>query len=63
MDDPVVTTVASALVAGGCAVLRFNFGGVGASEGGWGGGPPEVEDAAGACDALVAAVRGVAAPA
>lgn len=44
MDNPVVVAVARALVEDGLAVLRFNFGGVGRSEGGFTGGPGEVED-------------------
>lgn len=52
MDDAVVVAVADALVAGGRATLRFNFGGVGRSEGGWGGGAAELLDVATAADAV-----------
>src|SRR2546430_16855550 len=41
MDNAVVVTVASALVARGFATLRFNFGGGGRSGGGFGGGLAE----------------------
>ncbi len=44
MDNTVVVAVADALVAAGVAALRFNFGGVGRSEGSYGGGPAEVAD-------------------
>ena len=52
MDNAVVVTVASALVARGFATLRFNFGGVGRSGGGFSGGPAEVDDAQAALGAL-----------
>ena len=55
MDSPVVLAIAAALGREGHAVLRFNFGGVGASEGEYSGGPAEVEDvraALAAADAL-----------
>jgi alpha/beta superfamily hydrolase len=45
MDDNVVVAVANALRAAGLATLRFNFRGVGASEGRHGGGTAEVGDA------------------
>ena len=54
MYNAVVVAVARALAAGGVAVLRFNFGGVGRSQGAWGGGPAEVEDACAAVRALTA---------
>lgn len=59
MDNTVVTAVADALVAAGVAALRFNFGGVGRSEGAYGGGPAEVGDVQVAIDALRAEVPGV----
>jgi len=46
MDNKVVQTVARALVQLGCTTVRFNFRGVGASEGSWGEGPGEIDDAA-----------------
>jgi alpha/beta superfamily hydrolase len=44
MDNPVVVTVARTLQQLGFAVLRFNFGGVGGSEGSYSGGPAEIDD-------------------
>ena len=44
MDNTVVCTVAAALQQAGFATLRFNFRGVGASEGSFTGGPGEKED-------------------
>ncbi len=44
MDNPVVTAIAAALVDRELAVLRFTFGGVGRSGGGYTGGPGEVDD-------------------
>src|SRR5262249_11988825 len=52
MDNAVVVAVASALAAGGFTTLRFNFGGVGRSEGGFSGGPAEGDDARAAFAAL-----------
>jgi alpha/beta superfamily hydrolase len=52
MDNAVVVRVAGALVAGGFVTLRFNFGGVGRSGGGFSGGPAEVDDAQAALGAL-----------
>lgn len=61
MDNAVVASVGRALVRVGLAVLRFNFGGVGRSQGGHSGGPREVEDAktalAALADRLPAAAR------
>jgi uncharacterized protein len=54
MDNAVVQAIAGALVNAGWAALRFNFGGVGRSEGVYGGGPAEVSDAARAAAGLVA---------
>ncbi len=45
MDNKVVTTLARTAARCGAATVRFNFRGVGASEGSHGGGPAEVEDA------------------
>jgi alpha/beta superfamily hydrolase len=44
MDDPVVCAVARALQEAGHATLRFNFRGVGASTGRYGGGAGEGDD-------------------
>jgi hypothetical protein len=52
MDNPVVRTIADALAGLELTVLRFNFGGVGGSEGAYGGGPAEVEDVRAALAAL-----------
>jgi hypothetical protein len=52
MDNAVVTLIASALVDAGRAVLRFNFGGVGASGGSYGGGVAEIDDVRAAVAAL-----------
>ena len=52
MDNAVVTLIASALVDAGRAVLRFNFGGVGASGGAYGGGVAETDDVRAAVAAL-----------
>jgi alpha/beta superfamily hydrolase len=52
MDNEVVVAVAAALAARGHAVLRFNFGGVGRSQGEYGGGEAELGDLRAAIDAL-----------
>jgi hypothetical protein len=52
MDNAVVTLIASALVDASRAVLRFNFGGVGASGGTYGGGLAETDDVRAAIAAL-----------
>ena len=44
MDNKVVTTLANALVKSGCATLRFNFRGVGKSDGNYDGGDGEMLD-------------------
>jgi alpha/beta superfamily hydrolase len=54
MDNAVVVATGAALNASGVAVLRFNFGGVGRSTGGWGGGTAEVADVRTAFEALAA---------
>ena len=48
MTVPLIAAVARALAAGGGAVLRFNFRGVGSSTGRFGGGVAEVDDVAAA---------------
>jgi hypothetical protein len=50
MDNPVVTMAVRAACDAGYAALRFNFGGVGASEGSYGGGTAETADALAALD-------------
>ena len=45
MDNKVVTTLSKAFEELGCAVVRFNFRGVGKSEGGYDEGRGEVDDA------------------
>ncbi|MGH2729662.1 MAG: alpha/beta hydrolase [Actinomycetota bacterium] len=52
MDAPLLIALRDALTAGGWAVLRFNFRGVGASEGTPSTGEQETADAAGALDFL-----------
>jgi len=54
MENPVVVAAGRALVSAGVAALRFNFGGVGRSQGGPDGGAEEVHDARVACEALAA---------
>ena len=44
MDNPVVLAAVDALARAGFATLRFDFGGVGRSQGEHGGGPDEVRD-------------------
>ncbi len=44
MTVPLLQTITDHLVEAGAAVLRFNFRGVGRSEGGWGGGTAEIGD-------------------
>jgi alpha/beta superfamily hydrolase len=45
LDNKVAQTLARALVQTGCLSVRFNFRGIGASEGGWDEGRGEVDDA------------------
>ncbi len=45
MDNSLVMAAAGTLAERGVATLRFNFRGVGGSEGGYGGGPGEADDA------------------
>ena len=52
MDAPLVLALTDAMVAANLAVIRFNFRGVGQSEGESGTGEAEVADALGAMDAL-----------
>ena len=58
MENPVVLAVGEALSEAGLVVVRFNFGGVGRSEGAYSGGPAEVEDVAHALAALRAVHAG-----
>ena len=51
MHAPLVRAITTTLVEDGCAVLRFNFRGVGRSQGRWGSGIGEVDDVAAAVDA------------
>lgn len=48
MDAPLIRSLGARLASTGIAVLRFNFRGVGRSEGGWSGGTGEIEDVAAA---------------
>lgn len=50
MNAPLMRAVTSVLVSARLAVLRFNFRGVGASQGTWGGGSGEVSDVAAAVE-------------
>jgi alpha/beta superfamily hydrolase len=59
MNAPLIRAVAASLVDDGQAVLRFNFRGVGASAGGWGGGIDEMHDVAGAVDAAIREFAGL----
>lgn len=52
MDSSIVVAVVRALAASGVATLRFDFGGVGASEGRYDGGVAEVDDVLAALAAL-----------
>ena len=52
MDDPVLSRMSESLIALGYAVLRFNFRGVGASEGSYDGGRGEGDDLAAVLDWL-----------
>jgi uncharacterized protein len=56
LDNKVVQTLARAFAQLGLRSVRFNFRGIGASEGAWDGGPGEVDDAL----AVIAAYRGIA---
>jgi alpha/beta superfamily hydrolase len=58
MDNKVVQTLARAFVQLGYRAVRFNFRGIGNSEGSWGGGSGEIDDAM----AVVAAHRQPALP-
>jgi uncharacterized protein len=55
MNNKVVYTLFRAFTRNGFAALRFNFRGVGKSQGAWGGGAGELADAAAALDWLQAA--------
>ena len=54
MHTKVVFRATKALARIGCAVLRFNFRGVGSSEGSWDEGPGEIEDYRAALDLMAA---------
>ena len=56
MENPVVATIAEALLGEGFLVVRFNFGGVGRSGGSYSGGPAEVDDVRHALDATASHV-------
>lgn len=56
MEAPLIVSVARYLVEYGFAVLRFNFRGVGASQGAWDGGRGEIHDVAGAVSEAASAV-------
>lgn len=56
MDSHVVLAAVRGCVEAGWSALRFNFGGVGASQGGYTGGVEEIEDARAAVVALRAAL-------
>ncbi|MBU1227687.1 MAG: alpha/beta fold hydrolase [Actinobacteria bacterium] len=55
MDAPLIRGIAATMAGAGFAVLRFNFRGVGRSEGGWSGGTGEIEDVAAAVSTADAA--------
>jgi len=59
MEVPLLRTVAAHLARAGCPVLRFNFRGVGASTGSWGGGEAEVGDVGAAARAAAEAFPGL----
>lgn len=59
MQVPLLRTVAARLTGAGCAVLRFNFRGVGGSTGAWTGGPGELADLGAAIRAATAAFPGL----
>jgi len=52
MDSPVVAEIAWAITRAGHATLRFNYRGVGASEGSWSGGAGEIADLEAAVEQL-----------
>ena len=54
MHTKAVFRATKALARIGCAVLRFNFRGVGGSEGTWDEGPGEIEDYRAALDVMAA---------
>lgn len=55
MDTPVLVTIAHTLAGRGWAALRFNFRGVGGSQGGYDQGCGETDDVVGALDSLALA--------
>ena len=57
MDGPVVAELAWAITRAGHATLRFNYRGVGASQGAWDGGVGECEDCVGAIEQLEESAR------
>lgn len=58
MNAPLMREVTGVLVERGLAVLRFNFRGVGSSQGTWGGGDGEVTDVAAAVEAAASGGAG-----
>ncbi len=58
MNAPLMRGVTGVLVKSGLAVLRFNFRGVGASQGTWGGGDGEVVDVAAAVESAASGDAG-----
>jgi alpha/beta superfamily hydrolase len=59
MNAPLVRTIAKTMADAGLRVLRFNFRGVGESQGTWGGGMGEVTDVAAAVEAAAASRPGL----
>ncbi len=53
MDNPIILTVTRALQQAGFSTLRFNFRGVGGSDGSYGGGVGEADDARAAVRYLI----------
>ena len=62
MVNKVVQTIARAFVHLGYRTVRFNFRGIGKSQGGWDEGRGEVDDALAGCDALILPTLPMTAP-